>query len=51
MHHNSIVIDNFDIFNMEIFDSVFVNLDRYLFILHDNSFVDDLLRFHYCLGL
>lgn len=51
MHYHSIIIHNFHVFNVEVFDSVFKDFNRYFLLLNYNSLVSNFLRLHNCLCL
>lgn len=51
MNYNSVIINNFHVLNMKIFDPVFEHLDRNFLLLNYDSLISYFFRFHNCLCL
>lgn len=48
MDYHIVSFDNFDILNMHVLHSISEHFDWLFFCLHNNTFVDNLVRYFYC---
>lgn len=50
MDYHIVNFNNFDVFYMHVLDSISEHFHRLFLCLHNNTFVDNLVRYLYCLS-